>query len=71
MVLGDSIHQDLVLSRTPFLLYIYDLPDEDIYNLAIFADISILSFKCDWASDLWQQLDSASSQSLVRDTGMS
>ena len=45
--------------RTLFPLYINDLPDDIIYNIAIFLDETSLSSKCDQASDLWQQLELA------------
>ena len=34
-----------------FLLYIYDLPDNVICNIAIYADNTILYSKCDQMSD--------------------
>ena len=43
-----------------FLLYINDLPDDDVCDIAIYADDTTLSSKCDWASDLWQQVELAS-----------
>ena len=43
-----------------FLLYINDLPDDVICDIAIYADDTTLYCKCDWASDLWQQLELAS-----------
>ena len=56
--------QNLVLwnfrSGTLFLLYINDLPDDVICNIAIYADDTTLYSKCDQASDLGQQLESAS-----------
>ena len=39
-----------------FLLYINGLPDYTIYNIIVYADDTTLYFKCDQASDLWQQL---------------
>ena len=39
---------------TLFLLYINDLFDDDICNIATYADDSTLYPKCDQASDLWQ-----------------
>ena len=42
-----------------FSLYINDLPDDVICNIAIYADDTTLYSKCDWASDLWQQLELA------------
>ena len=51
------------------LLYIIDLPDKVICNIAIYAHDTTLYSKCDWASDLWQQLDLTSEiQSDLRDT---
>ena len=50
----------IVLSTTSsgnmLLLYINDLPDDVICNIAICADDTTLCSKCDQASDLWQQL---------------
>ena len=55
-----EISQGSILGPTLFLLYINDLPDDDIYNIAIYADDATLYSKCDQASDLWQQLELAS-----------
>ena len=53
----------------PTLLYINDLPDGVICNIAIYADDTTLYSKCDQASDLWQQLELASElESDLRDT---
>ena len=43
-----------------FLLYINDLPDDVMCNIAIYADDTALYSKCNQASDLWQQLELAS-----------
>ena len=52
-----------------FLLYINNLPDDVICDIAIYADDATLYSKCDWASDLWQQLELASElKSDLRDT---
>ena len=40
-----------------FLLYIYDLPDDVICNIAIHAHDTTLYSKCDQAFDLWQLLE--------------
>ena len=57
------------LGPTLFLLYINDLPDDVICNIAIYADDTTVYSKCDQASDLWQQQDLASElESDLRDT---
>ena len=43
-----------------FLLYINDLPDDVICDIAIYADDTTLCSKCDQVSGLWQQLELAS-----------
>ena len=58
-----------ILGPTLFLLYINDLPDDVICNIAIYADNTTLYSKCDQASDLWQQPKLASQlESDLRDT---
>ena len=49
-----------ILGSTLFLLYINDLPDDIICDIAIYADDATLYSKRDAASDLWQQLELAS-----------
>ena len=49
-----------IVSSTLFLLYINDLPDDLICDIAIYAGNTTLCSKCDQASDLWQQLALAS-----------
>ena len=44
---------------TPFRLYINDLPDDIICNIAISTDDTTLYPKCDYVCDLWQQLELA------------
>ena len=52
-----------------FLLYMNGLPDKVICNIAIHADDVIVYFKCDQASDLWQQLELVSElESDLQDT---
>ena len=64
---GSSLGPFLVLHF--FLLYIKDLPDDFICNIAICAGDTTLYSKCDQASDLWQQLELASElESDLRDT---
>ena len=49
-----------ILGPTLFLLYINDLPDDAICDIAIYTDDTTLYSKCDQASHLWQQLELAS-----------
>ena len=48
-----------LLSPTFFLLYINDLPDDVICDIAIYADDTTLYSKCSQTSYLWQQLELA------------
>ena len=55
-----GVPQGSILGPTVFLLYINDLPDDAICNIAIYGDDTTLYSKCDQSSDLWQQLELAS-----------
>ena len=55
-----GVPQGSILRPTIFLLSINDLPDDVICDIAIYVDDTTLYSKCDWASDLWQQLELAS-----------
>ena len=59
-LVNTRVPQGTILGPTLLLLYINDLPDDVICNLAIYADDTILYSKCDQASDLWQQVELAS-----------
>ena len=55
-----GVPQGFILGCTLFLLY---------SNIAIYADDTTLSSKCDQASDMWEQLELASElESDLRDT---
>ena len=54
------VFQGSILGPTLFLLYINELLDDVVCNIAIYADDTTLYSKCDQASDLWQQLELAS-----------
>ena len=56
---NEGVPEGFILCPTLFLLYINDLPDNVICNIAIYADDTTLYSKCDQACDLWQQLELA------------
>ena len=47
-----GVPQGSIYGPTLFLLYINGLPDDVIFNFAIYADDTTLYSKCDQASDL-------------------
>ena len=55
-----GVLQGSIIGTNLFLLYINDLLDDVICNIAVYADNTTLYSKCDQASDLWQQLELAS-----------
>ena len=64
-----GVSEGSILEPTLFLLYINDLPDDVICNIAIYADDTTLYSKCDQAPDVWQLLELASElESDLQDT---
>ena len=55
-----GVLQGSIPCPTLSLLYINDLPDDVICNIAIYADDTTPYSECNQVSDLWQQLELAS-----------
>ena len=61
-----GVSQGSVFGSTFLPLYINDLPDDVVWNIAIYADDTTLYCKCDQASDLWQLEMAAEFESDIR-----
>ena len=63
-----EVLQDPSIGPKLFLLYLNNLPDNVICNIAIYGDDATLYCKCNQASDLWKQLELASELNLIYET---
>ena len=52
-----GVLQGYILGPTSFLLYINDIPDDVICNIAMYADDDTLYYTCDQASDLRETME--------------
>ena len=55
-----TVPQRSIFGPTILLLYINDLPNVLICDIAIYVNVTSHYSKCDQASDLWQELELAS-----------
>ena len=66
-----DISQSTIFGPTLFLLFINYLPNNATCNIAFYADDTTFYSRCDWASHLWQQLESdVELESKLQDTGL-
>ena len=64
-----GVSQGSILGPTFFLIYINDLSDDVICNIAIYVDDTTIYSKCDPMSDPWQRLEFTSELKFdLRDT---
>ena len=59
------VFQGSIVGPTLFLLYINELLDDGICDIAIYADDTMLYSKYDQASDMWEQLELSSALILI------
>ena len=73
----EGLHQNIqlileflqILGPTLFLLYINDLPEDGICDIAIYVDDTTLYSECDQAPDMWELPEVASElESDIRNT---
>ena len=58
--INNEVPRGSILGRTPFVIYINDLPDDVICNIVIYSGDTTLYSKCDQASDLMKTTRSGS-----------
>ena len=67
--INSRVAQGYILGPTPFLLYVNELLDDVICNIAIYAGDTTIYSRCDQKSDLWQQLELVSDLQYTVDWG--